>query len=160
MTTGAGAGEAVGPIFNHVGHCVADTGRARRFYEEVLGFRYWWSFEPVPDDPAAKVLRIAPPMGLAATYLIHGTVVLELLEYREPAAQRAAVARAMNDRGLTHLSVSVPDLSAALDRVVECGGERMEDTETDAVAFVRDPDGQLLELSTMAWRDYLPPLPE
>jgi hypothetical protein len=27
------------------------------------------------------------------------------------------------------------------------------------VAFVRDPDGQLLEIGTMAWREQLPALP-
>jgi catechol 2,3-dioxygenase-like lactoylglutathione lyase family enzyme len=145
-------------VFNHVGHCVADTARARRFYEEALGFRYWWSFE-VPDDPGAPVLRVPPPMGLVATYLVHGSFVLELLEYQEPGARRTGTERTMSQPGLTHMSLSVPDLAAALAKVVECGGDRLEDTETDAVAFVRDPDGQLVELSTMGWRDILPPLP-
>ncbi len=149
---------AQGSVFNHVGHCVSDTARARQFYEGALGFRYWWSFD-VPDEPAAAVLRLAAPMGLTATYLILGSAVLELLEYKEPAARRGAAERVMSEPGLTHLSISVPDLPAALAKVHACGGTRLADTETEAVAFVRDPDGQLVELSSMGWRDMLPAVP-
>ena len=46
-----------------------------------------------------------------------------------------------------------------LDRVAEYGGEVLLDTKNDMVAFIRDPDGQLIELGTMGWRDMLPPLP-
>ncbi len=46
-----------------------------------------------------------------------------------------------------------------LDRVADYGGEVLLDTKNDMVAFVRDPDGQLIELGTMGWRDMLPPLP-
>lgn len=145
-------------IFNHVGHCVTDLARARRFYEEALGFTFWWSFD-VPDEPAAAVLRIPPPMGLTAAYLIRDGLVLELLAYAEPAARRPRADRGMNEPGLTHISLSVQDLPSALASVEAHGGERLPGTETDAVAFVRDPDGQLIELSTMAWRDMLPPLP-
>jgi len=49
-------------VFNHVGHCVADLDRSRRFYTELLGFQYWWQFD-VPDDQAAGVLRLTPPLG-------------------------------------------------------------------------------------------------
>lgn len=145
-------------IFNHVGHCVSDLAVARRFYEEVLGFKLWWSFD-VPDDPATTVLRVRGPMKLTAQYLVRDGLVLELLEYGEASARRNRTERHMNEPGLTHLSLSVADLPAALAKVAEYGGTRLVDTETDAVAFVRDPDGQLIELSTMAWRDFLPPAP-
>ena len=32
-------------IFNHVGLCVADRERSRRFYEGLLGFQFWWELE-------------------------------------------------------------------------------------------------------------------
>ena len=35
--------------FNHVGICVADRDRSRRFYEGLLGFTFWWEIDP-PDE--------------------------------------------------------------------------------------------------------------
>ena len=29
-------------VFNHVGLCVMDRERSRRFYEGLLGFTFWW----------------------------------------------------------------------------------------------------------------------
>ena len=37
--------------FNHVGLCVADRARSRRFYEGLLGFQFWW--ELAPPDPGS-----------------------------------------------------------------------------------------------------------
>jgi catechol 2,3-dioxygenase-like lactoylglutathione lyase family enzyme len=144
--------------FNHVGHCVGDLPRARRFYEDLLGFTYWWEFA-VPDDLASDVLRVAPPMGLTAVYLVRDGFVLELLHYAEASAQSPARSRVMNEPGLTHISLAVDDFDGVLARVPEFGGEVLHDTRNDAVAFIRDPDGQLIELGTMDWRDQLPPLP-
>jgi catechol 2,3-dioxygenase-like lactoylglutathione lyase family enzyme len=145
-------------IVNHVGICVRDLARSQRFYEEVLGFRHWWQFE-VPDELGAPVLRVPAPMGLTAVYLQRDGWVLELLHYGEEAVHQPGRDRSMAEPGLTHVSFSVEDLDATLAKVVECGGEVLADTRNEAVVFVRDPDGQLLELGTMAWREQLPPLP-
>jgi lactoylglutathione lyase len=145
--------------FNHVGHCVADLERSQRFYEGLLGFRFWWKFD-VPDDQAGGVLRLTPPLGMTAVYLIRDGLVLELLHYAAPGQTQPARARTMNEPGLTHISFSVEDLEATLARVEEFGGETLKDTNNaGVVVFIRDPDGQLLELSTMDWRVHLPPVP-
>ena len=44
-------------VFNHVGLCVADTARSRRFYEELLGFTFWWELEP-PDEGTDQLLQL------------------------------------------------------------------------------------------------------
>ena len=67
--------------------------------------------------------------------------------------------RSMNDPGLTHLSISVDDVRATADRVVEHGGEIIEESDVGLALFVRDPDGQLLELLPAGYRDRLPPKP-
>lgn len=146
-------------VFNHVGLVVSDLARSRRFYEDLLGFTYWWEF-PVPDEQAAPVLRIAPPMGMTAIYLVHGGLVLELMQFAAPGAQAARQERVMNEPGLTHISIAAADFEGLLARVPEFGGEVLWDTKNDAVAFIRDPDGQLIELGTMDWRAMLPPLPD
>jgi lactoylglutathione lyase len=138
---------------NHVGHCVTDLARARRFYEELLGFRLVRQME-VPDSPADRLLQIEAPLGLEVAYLEKDGVVLELLCFDRP-ANPPRRPRKLNEPGLTHLSASVEDPRAAAQRAVELGGEIVAGTDVGAAVFVRDPDGQLVELVDHAYR----PLP-
>lgn len=145
-------------VFNHIGLCVSDRKRARRFYEELLGFTFWWEIDP-PDDGTDKLLQLTAPIGLHGTYLIRDGVVLELLDY---AAREAAAGgeRPMDQLGLTHLSFSVASLEDRLNRVAQLGGTVVDDTVSEHSAMIRDPDGQLIELLTTSWLDYLPPRPQ
>jgi catechol 2,3-dioxygenase-like lactoylglutathione lyase family enzyme len=65
----------------------------------------------------------------------------------------------MNEPGLTHLSISVDDVRGPAARAAEYGGEIVEESDVGAALFIRDPDGQLLELLPVAFRDSLPPKP-
>jgi catechol 2,3-dioxygenase-like lactoylglutathione lyase family enzyme len=145
-------------VFNHVGICVTDLDRSRRFYEEVLQFRYWWELE-APEEGSSQLLQIPPPVGLHAVYLVRDGFVLELLYYRDAEA-RPFRQRVMNEPGLTHLSLSVGDIPAILEKVVPHGGEVLRETDMEAAIMIRDPDGQLIELTSAGWRDILPPLPD
>ncbi len=44
-------------VFNHVGLCVTDIARSRRFYEGLLGFTFWWELEP-PDEGTDQLLEL------------------------------------------------------------------------------------------------------
>jgi catechol 2,3-dioxygenase-like lactoylglutathione lyase family enzyme len=144
-------------VFNHVGLCVADTARSRRFYEGLLDFRFWWELEP-PDAGTGQLLELDKPIGLHATYLVRDGLVLELLAYSHRVL-RAGSERVMDQVGLTHLSVSVSDLGEVLAAVESFGGSVVQDTVSDQSAMVRDPDGQLLELLSDSWLVVLPPRP-
>jgi lactoylglutathione lyase len=144
-------------VFNHVGLCVADAARSRRFYEELLGFRFWWELRP-PDDLAGRVCSLDPPVGLHATYLVRDGMVLELLAFAGGAVDPGR-RRVMNEPGLTHLSLAVPDVDAVLARVPELGGAVLGSTRVAGAVMITDPDGQLVELTTLAWRRALPPPP-
>ena len=138
--------------FNHVGQCVTDLDRARRFYVELFEFEEVRELHP-PDDPSAKLLRLDPPLGMTALYLQRGAFVLELLHFSgNPALEYRA--RVMNEPGLTHLSLSC-DLERVVPRVAELGGEVLADTDIGLGVFVRDPDGQLLELLPLAYAERL-----
>ncbi|OBI30469.1 glyoxalase-like protein [Mycobacterium sp. E1386] len=143
--------------FNHVGMCVSDRQRSRRFYENVLGFQFWWELDP-PDGPTAKLVQLPKPLGVHATYLVRDGFVLELMDYSKRQVH-AGSERVMDQVGLTHISFSVSDLSGALAKVEEFGGAVVEETMTEAMAMVRDPDGQLLELLSDAWLSALPAQP-
>lgn len=144
-------------VFNHVGLCVSDTARSRRFYEGLLGFSFWWELEP-PDAGTDQLLRLSKPIGLRATYLIRDGLVLELLAYSHRALH-AGPDRVMDQLGLTHISLSVPDLGELLAAVESFGGSVVEGTVSERSAMVRDPDGQLLELLSDSWLAVVPPRP-
>jgi catechol 2,3-dioxygenase-like lactoylglutathione lyase family enzyme len=133
------------PPFNHLGHCVTDLDRSRRFYEEVLGFRFTRDLE-VPDAPASQLLRVPAPVGMTAVYLELDGFVLELLHF-DRSGNDPRRERSFTEPGITHLSFSVADLDATCALVREHGGEVLDDTDVGGRAvMVRDPDGQLLEL--------------
>ena len=142
-----------GPVVNHVGLCVTDIERARRFYVEALDFQPWFDLRP-PDYPSEKLLGLRAPLGMTCVYLRKGDFVLELLAYAEAATSEPR-ARTMNEPGLTHLSMSVDDVDDVCRRVPDYGGEVLEDSNIGAGIFVRDPDGQLIELLPMSYRTRL-----
>jgi catechol 2,3-dioxygenase-like lactoylglutathione lyase family enzyme len=132
-------------IVNHVGLCVTDLDRSRRFYEDVFGFTHRDELR-VPDPAASRLLRVAAPVGLTAVYLERPGFVLELLHFAR-ADNDARRDRSFTEPGLTHLSFSVADVAATCARVADLGGEVLAHTDVGGLAImVRDPDGQLLEL--------------
>jgi lactoylglutathione lyase len=144
------------PLVNHVGHCVTDLERSRRFYIEALDFEPWFELRP-PDEPSDRLLGLRAPLGMTCVYLRAGEFVLELLHFAAGSVETHQ--RVMNEPGLTHLSLAVEDLAATCARVEELGGTVLTETNIGAAVFVRDPDGQLLELLPLGYRDQLPPLP-
>jgi len=138
-------------VFNHVGQCVTDLERSKRFYCELLGFEFEREITP-PDELSATLMRLTPPLAMTASYLVRDGLVLELLSYRAPGQTVTAQARAMDEPGLTHVSLSVEDLNGVLARVGEFGGEVLADTNIGAGVFITDPDGQLVELLPMDYR--------
>jgi lactoylglutathione lyase len=145
-------------IYNHTGQVVSDLERAKRFYQEVFGFKFWYEIAP-PDEPTAKLTGLTPPLGTTASYLTLDGFVLELMHYAASGATAAYRPRTMNEPGLTHLSISVDDVPAAAGKAAACGGTILEETGVGGALFVRDPDGQLLELLPSAYRSALPPKP-
>jgi lactoylglutathione lyase len=143
--------------FNHVGLCVTDRERSRRFYEGLLGFQFWWEIEP-PDDRTAQLVGLPEPLGVHATYLVRDGFVLELIDYSKRDVH-AGSERVMDQVGLTHISFSVSDLDTALEKVETFGGAVVDGTMSEGSAMIRDPDGQLLELLSDGWLSALPPRP-
>ena len=144
-------------VFNHVGLCVTDRDRSRRFYEELLGFRFWWDLD-LPDEGTAALLQLDGPIGVRATYLLRDGFVLELIDYsqRKPQVREK---RVMDEVGLTHISLSVSELGGVLSQVEAFGGSLVEGATSEHFAMIRDPDGQLIELLPDSWLANLPAKP-
>jgi lactoylglutathione lyase len=145
-------------VYNHTGQVVTDLDRAKRFYREVLGFRPWYEITP-PDDATAKLCGLKTPLGVTASYMTLDGFVLELMHYSAPGATAPFARRGMDEPGLTHLSIAVENVRETAAKAAEHGGMIVEESDVGAAIFIRDPDGQLLELLPLAFRDSLPPKP-
>lgn len=134
----------------HIGICVSDLVRSRRFYCDALGFTEVGALS-VSGDEASTLLEI-DDVELEAVYLERDGVRIELLYY--PTQTRGALDTPvpMNQPGFTHLSFRVDDLGATIDALVKAGGRvlahtRIENPQFRAGAvFVTDPDGTRIEL--------------
>jgi len=144
--------------YNHTGQVVTDLARSKRFYQEVLGFEFWYEISP-PDEMTSKLNCLEPPLGITASYLTLDGFVLELMHYSAPGAAAPYLPRTMNEPGLTHLSISVDDVRATAEKAAEYGGQIIEASDVGLAIFIRDPDGQLLELLPVTYRAGLPPKP-
>jgi len=140
--------------FNHVGQCVTDLERSKRFYCELFGFSLEREITP-PDETSAQLMSLTPPLGMTAAYLVRDGLVLELLHYSAAGQTRPYRPRTMNEPGLTHLSLSVDDIDDVCNQVRAYGGEVVAGSNIGAAVFIRDPDGQLVELLPMAYRRHL-----
>jgi len=140
--------------FNHVGQCVTDLERSKRFYCELFGFTLEREITP-PDEGSAQLMSLTPPLAMTAAYLVRDGLVLELLHYAAAGQTRPFRSRTMNEPGLTHLSLSVDDIDATCARVAEYGGEVVASSNIGAAVFIRDPDGQFVELLPMTYRAHL-----
>jgi glyoxylase I family protein len=141
-------------VLNHFGHCVTDLGRSVRFYCELFGFEESRRMK-VPDDPAAQLLGVSRPLGMEAVYLTKGGTTLELVNFDRPGNDPRRE-RGFTEPGLTHMSFCVDDPAATAAQAIELGGSDEAGTDVGAARFIRDPDGQLIELIVMAYRMSVP----
>jgi catechol 2,3-dioxygenase-like lactoylglutathione lyase family enzyme len=146
------------PVYNHIGQVVTDLQRSKRFYQEALGFQFWYESRP-PDDGAAKLLGLKPPLDATLAYLVLDGFVLELIHFGAPGALSTSQPRTLKEPGLTHLSISVDDIRATANRAVELGGEIIEESDLGVALFMRDPDGQAFELLSKEYPSSRPPRP-
>lgn len=139
-------------IVNHVGLAVSDLPRSRRFYEEVLGFEFRNEIT-VPDAAVSHMFALEEPIGMRAAYLVRDGWVLELMAF-EKGSVTDLRERPFNERGLTHISICVDDVEDTESKAAAYGGEVLADRSFKGmVSLIRDPDGQLLELLPMTYRD-------
>jgi catechol 2,3-dioxygenase-like lactoylglutathione lyase family enzyme len=134
----------------HIGICVSDLERSLRFYRDLLGFRHRSELH-IQGPPADTLLRLRD-LDLQAVYLERDGTRIELLRYVSPGAVGDGSPRAMNARGLTHLSLRVDSVVDTLAALRAAGTTVLDDTLIEipafgaAAVFVCDPDGTLIEL--------------
>ena len=145
--------------YNHTGQVVTDLERSKRFYQEVFGFAFWYEITP-PDDPTAKLSGLTPPLGITASLPDP-----RRLRARADALRRAGRHRPVpaphDERARAHPPVDLRRRRAGQWRTGRSSSavEIIEESDLGVALFVRDPDGQLIELLPVSYRDGLPPKP-
>jgi catechol 2,3-dioxygenase-like lactoylglutathione lyase family enzyme len=140
--------------YSHTGQCVRDVDLVRAFYVTVLGFEEVFDLD-VSGSQSATLLRLPEPVRMHAVYLRRDGFVLELLAFTEPEPLPPRD-RSVVEPGLTHISIGVDDLDATCAAVVAHGGTVLAESRLPTAVFVRDPEGQLVELlSGHAFADHL-----
>lgn len=123
----------------HVGISVSDMERSLKWYKEVMGFE-----QIMKDD-------YVPPLGARIVFIRGwGGFEIELFQYDEPKAIPADRLKPNSDLqtiGTKHAAFAVDDMPALKAHFVACGVDIAHEVTMDgeAVMFVRDPDGVLLE---------------
>jgi len=134
----------------HLGICVSDLERSRRFYRDGLGFKEVARLH-TDSAPTSQLLKL-PNTDLHAYFLERDGLRIELLYYASPGCTAGERPRPMNQVGLTHLAVRVDDLDATIAALRRAGASPIEGTVIDnpefqaRAAMVVDPDGTRLEL--------------
>ena len=132
---------------SHFGLCVGDLARSLRFWCDGLGFAPAERFEI--GDEFGAALEVEGRVACISQFIRKEALAIELLCYASPGAIGAASAH-RNQLGLTHFSLTVEDVSAAVRHLVACGGRALPAThaqnEAVELMFVEDPDGVRVEL--------------
>ncbi len=130
---------------HHYGITVADLDRAIEFYRDVLGLDVLDRFA-VSGPAFADAVGVDGATGGFA-HLDAGSARVELVEY-EPEGDDAD-AGAVNRPGATHLGLAVEDVEAfheGLPSDVETISDPRTTESGATILFVRDPEGNLIEL--------------
>ena len=135
---------------SHAGICVSDLNRAVRFYCDGLGFDLAERFEldSTMMHGLERTLEAGEPVSITSQFIQKDGTRIELLAYTSPGTVGAPSAT-RRQLGLTHLSFYVDDVDEAGKRLVEFGGQVLDDTRTSAgieMLFLADPDGTRVEL--------------
>ena len=116
---------------SHIGIRVHDLARSRAFYEK-LGFDFAWG--PAGPEPVAAMRH---PSGMELNFILNATSAGSpniLMDVPEKHA------------GITHVALKVGDLNA-VEAALNDLGIAITGRRRSAALFVRDPDGNVIELA-------------
>jgi len=136
--------------FSHVGIAVANLERSIEFYRDLLGMQV---IQDVPFEGPRydSILALRGAKGRVAVLRI-GNLELEFFEFLHPAGRSQDPNRPVSERGITHFAVEVDDLAGIYERL-QAAGVVFHCPPIDfgfaAATYLRDPDGNVIELLQM-----------
>jgi len=115
----------------HIGLRVHDLARAQRFYE-LFGFRHAWG--PYGPD---QVTALSHPSGLELNLIVNAP---------DPQAPNVLMDVPDKHAGFTHVALKIADV-AATEAALAAAGVGISGRRGGDALFVRDPDGNVVELA-------------
>jgi lactoylglutathione lyase len=115
----------------HIGIRVHDLTRSRKFYE-LLGFKLAWG----PFGPE-QVVAMAHPSGLEINLIVNAP---------EPKSPNVLMDVAEKHAGFTHIALKISNV-AVTEAALEVAGVPISGRRGKESLFIRDPDGNVLELA-------------
>jgi predicted enzyme related to lactoylglutathione lyase len=161
MSVRTGLDMISGARYVHTNLVARDWRRLARFYEDVFGCL------PVSSERDLSGAEMEAGTGVPDARLrgkhlrLPGTGLdgptLEIFEYSEPAAD---LPRVVNRPGFAHIAFAVDSVADAREHVIANGGSPVGDVVTVAISetahvtwcYVRDPEGNVIELQTSGAR--------
>jgi lactoylglutathione lyase len=116
---------------SHIGIRVHDLGRSRAFYEK-LGFEFAWG--PAGPEPVAAMRH---PSGLELNFILNAANAKSPNVLMDTGEKHA---------GITHVALKICDLKST-EAVLNELGIAITGRRGSAALFVRDPDGNVIELA-------------
>jgi catechol 2,3-dioxygenase-like lactoylglutathione lyase family enzyme len=125
--------------------CVRDIDVSRSFYVEGLGGAVQGSLIEVPQETYEQV-GVAPE-GLTVLKIEFGDgFLLKLVQSPHVPPRRSERTSATDVTGVAYVTFGVQDVRGARDALVSLGARVLSDPDLDRMAFVEDPDGNIVEL--------------
>ena len=116
---------------SHIGIRVHDLERSRVFYEK-LGFDFSWG--PAGPEPVAAMRH---PSGLELNFILNAA---------SPQSPNMLMDVPEKHAGITHVALKIGDLKSA-EAMLNDLGIAITGRRGSAALFVRDPDGNVIELA-------------
>jgi len=130
---------------HHVGVAVDDVERVSSFYRDTFGFDETEAFD-VAGEAFGRGIGREYASG-AFVRLALGDVLLELVEYESSGRERDP--QDVSDPGSVHIALECDDVHAFYDDLDESVAVVNEPVTTESgttILFVRDPEGNLVEV--------------
>jgi predicted enzyme related to lactoylglutathione lyase len=146
-------------VFSNVNLIAEDWRSLAAFYQDVFGC------ELIPPERDLSGPDLEAATGVAGAHIRGAHLrlpgsgadgpTLELFEYEQRAPSGA---RSANTPGFAHIAFEVPDVDAACQEVADHGGSALGQIVRKMIpgrgqltfAYVRDPEGNIIELSSWA----------
>lgn len=130
---------------HHIGLTVASHDDSLEFYRDHLGFEV---VDELSLDGGTFATAIDVPDAAAKFIILDaGDLRIELIEYEDPG--QPAAAHDLNEPGTEHLGFTVSDIDAFIEELPS-DVPRLSDPQRtptgNYIVFLRDPDGNLVEL--------------
>jgi catechol 2,3-dioxygenase-like lactoylglutathione lyase family enzyme len=146
---------------HHVGITVPDLERAIDFYTGVLGLEFVDAPTPLFTGPEVGKGLGVPGAAMRQVNLRLGDVMVEVIEYAEPATPLEDRPIPVNARGAAHLGFLVDDIRAKKAELEAAEVEFLSEVNVEDEGilagwrwvYFRDPFGIVFELVEIAYRD-------